>query len=136
TLVPQILTLPFRAAMDTIGHEHVHVLQVHDENKTGLLTTNTSKAKDLLSKADSPLLGMANFLNACASLGTLPYLRNDAEIQARLHTVLAKGYRDRWQQLPATRHELWGALVSSGLNAPPAIRRALDSSAEEGLSRL
>lgn len=131
----QALTMPFKAAMDTIGHEHIHVLQVHDENKTGINMIEMTQCNDLIDTYPRPFLKPLYFLDKILSLGVVGYLRNDAEIQARMHTVLAKGYREKWQQLPVTRHQLWGALISLGLNAPAAIRGELDCSADPGLSR-
>jgi len=133
----QILTSPFKSVMDTVGHEHVHVLQVHDEHKTGFVPTSagTGLCEQLVKdkRAENPLLSMIYLGDDVASIGMLPYLRKDAEIQARLHTVLAQGYREKWHKLPTTRHEVWGALISMGLNAPAAIRRELDASTEAGL---
>lgn len=120
----QILTLPFRPAMDTIGHEHVHVLQVHDSKETGFnpLQSNLCKNLDLSSTFWRKTV---RTIDAVLSFGTVPYLKSDAEIQARLHTVLAKGYRKQWKKLPATRHQLWAALITQGLYAPAAIRKEL-----------
>lgn len=135
----QVLTMPFKSVMDTVGHEHVHVLQVHDEHKTGFLATSSGAGlceqlvKD--KRAENPLLSMVYSGDNIASIGMLGYLRKDAEIQARLHTVLAKGYREKWHQLPTTQHEVWGALISAGLNAPAAIRQELDASTEPGLKQ-
>jgi hypothetical protein len=63
-------------------------------------------------------------LDNIMSLGMAPYFRNDFEIQARLHTLLAHGAR-RWGQLPKTREDLWQALDSMGLPMPAEIRAEL-----------
>jgi hypothetical protein len=135
----QVLTMPFKSVMDTVGHEHVHVLQVYDEHKTGFLAASPGAGlcEQLVQdkRKENALLSMVYSGDNIASIGMLGYLRKDAEIQARLHTVLAKGYREKWHQLPITQHEVWGALISAGLNAPAAIRRELDASTEPGLGR-
>lgn len=134
----QILGMPFKSVMDTVGHEHVHVLQVHDENNTGFMPAGgrDGLCEKLVrnKRAENPMLSAVYLADRICSFGMFPYLRNDAEIQARLHTVLAKGYREKWHRLPATRHEFWGAMISAGLNAPAAIRRELDESRDPGLA--
>lgn len=136
--VVQLLSMPFKSVMDTVGHEHVHVLQVHDENKTGFIATSQEKGRCAKladdARAKNPLLGFVYLVDNVASFGMTHYFRKDEEIQARLHTVLAKGYREGWHKLPATKHELWGALISAGLSAPAAIRREVEQSAESGVA--
>ncbi|MDP2205614.1 MAG: hypothetical protein Q8K65_04850 [Alphaproteobacteria bacterium] len=136
----QILTMPFKSVMDTVGHEHIHVLQVHDEHKTGFMSASQNglgMCEQLVEnkRAENSLLSKIYAADNLVSVSMLTYLRKDAEIQARLHTVLAQGYREKWHRLPETRHEAWGALISMGLNAPAAIRRELDESTEAGLGQ-
>jgi len=184
-LVTQALTMPFRAVMDTIGHEGIHVLQAQQradaQEKTELATQKHEKAAadvyaqiktahdddksalyrklgDMRDAYDQERKGLRDGFNPlgsgmCAGLLShlskpvrtltlaeqvvsgpiLPYLRHDAEIQARMHTVLAEGYRNRWHRLPATKDELWAALISSGLKAPASIRQHVAESGEDNV---
>lgn len=130
----QALTIFHRPTYKIIGHEHVHILQLNDENKTGVDMLKKNTLNDLTNAGPNEFR-LAHKFNNAASLGMMNYLRSDKEIQARLHTVMATGYSKRWHQMPETQHQLWGALISSGLIAPKSIYDELKKSKDAGLER-
>lgn len=130
----QAMTIFHRPTYKIIGHEHVHILQLNDENKTGVDMLN-KRTLDDLTNAGPANFRLAHKFNNVVSLGVMKYLRSDKEIQARLHTVIAAGYRKRWHQMPETQHQLWGALISSGLVAPKSIYDELEKSKDTGLEK-
>jgi hypothetical protein len=130
----QILTLPFRPAMDTIGHENVHVLQTRDpyETRTGYNIFRNSFKERALEKIEASHVGnkARNFMNNAFSFSLASYFMNDYEIQARMNTLLTHGYQ-RWGRMPETKHELWAALLDAGLRAPRSIHEELRNSTED-----
>ncbi|MBU0800433.1 MAG: hypothetical protein KKA05_05450, partial [Alphaproteobacteria bacterium] len=129
----QIFTLPFRPAMDTIGHENIHVLQERDpyETRTGynMFRNAFKKSADRVIET-SALHKNIRGANNLLSFGLAGYFRNDYEIQARLNTLLTHNYA-RWGVLPQTKHQLWAALIDAGLRAPAEIHAELKNSNEE-----
>ncbi len=134
----QLANIPFRSYADILGHEHIHILQVHDKERAntgydmdrdlfkGLVTLNHdsfSGFKKYRKLADNVL-----------SLGTSRYLLNDVEVQARLHTIIANGYH-RWGQIPRTKMEFYAACIDSGLNVPKPIRDLVRESSDENIHR-
>lgn len=130
----QLFTLPFRPAMDTIGHENIHVLQNRDpfETRTGYnIFRNSFRARALKNISEQGGFSKLRYLfNSTMSIGTVGYFMHDYEIQARMNTLLTHNYK-RWGRLPETKHELWAALIDAGLRAPRAIHDALVQSPED-----
>ena len=115
----QIAGHPFRSFSDVLGHEHVHVLQIHDGKRA---RTGFDMDDDHFKK--SILAGQKNFpawkravikAGDIISFGSTRYLLNDVEVQARLHTVMVHGYH-RWGRLPRTSAEFIAGCVDAGLN--------------------
>lgn len=131
--VVQLASFVFRPGMDTVGHEHVHVLQSDDalKRKTGFnALDNFFKARIEAVQKDNA--NNRRKLDKVLSLGMSGYFLNDYEIQARLHVVMVHGAA-RWGRLPETRHELWAALIDAGLDAPCSVREELKNSNEPGI---
>jgi len=127
--ITQIFTHPFHSYSDVIGHEHIHILQIHDKKraKTGY-DMDQDHFKDMVtenSESFSRLKKFRKFMDNVFSFGTSRYLLNDVEVQARLHTVMVHGYH-RWGRLPENRQEFIAACVDSGLKVHPAIRKEAD----------
>ena len=129
-IAAQILTLPYRAAMDPLGREHIHILQTTEAEKTKFNPYESTLYKDLKKSFNGKQKALA-ITNTICSFGMLPYISRDAEIQANMHTALARGYRKKWQRLPRTRHELWAALAELGIKPPAAIREELKNTTED-----
>lgn len=125
----QLFTLPFRAAMDTIGHENIHVLQGRDpyETKTGYNIFRNSFRERFNNAAQGSSIRP---IDSLVSLGLASYFRNDFEIQARMNTLLTHKYA-QWGRMPETRHEIWAALIDAGLRAPASIHSQLAASTED-----
>jgi|GEM_PF-5171671 len=121
-------------AIQTVGHEHLHLLQRQDddETKTGFhCFDNNFYKRDEREVRESKLRMFLTTIDDTASYNSIHYLRSDYETQARLHVLTARNY-SRWGRLPTTKHELWAALIDAGMNAPRRIHKALKEGPVEG----
>lgn len=89
-----------------ISHEFKHVLQARD-------------SQDSLSSALEDRLGIPNFLKEATGKHN-KYLADEAEIQARLHTVIVGVYHQH-EALPLSKRDLIAALAAQGLDIPLEI---------------
>jgi hypothetical protein len=123
-----LISMAVKPAMMTIGHEHVHILQVYDsqENKTGF-NIMKNHFKNRANNARGALSKSFNTLDRIASIGLVGYYQHDFEIQARMHNVLVRNY-EKWGRMPTTKHEFWAAMIDGGLNAPKVIHEKLKNS--------
>ncbi|HTK85759.1 MAG TPA: hypothetical protein VL625_11820 [Patescibacteria group bacterium] len=122
---PRYLGLPVVSMTDAVGHEHIHLLQKKDRDTkaSGFNPwAGTFKKKALAAVAAQNPIGAK--LDTYASLGFIRYFMGDHEVEARLHTILARQARQTGH-LPKTRDELWLALDAAGLPMPDAIRDEL-----------
>lgn len=130
----RLLSIPFSPAMDTVGHENIHVLQVRDphETRTGYNILKKSFREAAFNKRwDSGIIGKTAIIaEMSVSYMMAPYFRADYEIQARMNTLLTHNYQS-WGRMPRTKHELWAALIGAGLRAPAIIHRELAQSTED-----
>lgn len=133
----QILTMPVRSFANTFGHEHIHVLQ----KKWGCAHPGTYnplegdfKNQFNPEQLKDPVLQTYARFDGFASFGLHRYLRNDAEIQARLHTVLVQGV-PRWNRLPQNKMELWAAMSDSGVSLPRSIRKEMETKHKDAFKK-
>lgn len=120
---------------DTVGHEHVHVRQFLHETKRLLNMDKKPFAKAIMSQRDEntrndSLPGKAAFYSFMIgeTLGGYwerDYYLHDCEVQARLHTIMAKNYAG-WGRLPVTSSELYDALADAGQPVPLSIAKGGD----------
>lgn len=138
-LFTSIIDKVYNSPFDTIGHEHTHILQKDDMEKGGtgfnLMANPFRTALESAMKVRAPLRYKFNNI---LSGNCLDNFLQDAEVQARLHTVIAHECREHGR-MPTTKHELWAALIDAGLEAPPVIRKELknadDKSHEDFLEK-
>lgn len=127
----QIVTMPFKSFSDVVGHEHIHVLQIHDGEraKTGFdMDEDHFKGKVREAQKEFPWYKrIRGRFDRVASLGVSSYFLNDVEIQARLHTLMVHGYK-RWGRLPGNREEFTAAAIDCGLNAPREVHERIKAS--------
>ncbi len=91
---------------DVIAHENAHLFQLHDHRKS------LSSAFD-----DRTRLSLL-FEDAS---GYVKYVSGEAEMQARLFTVISNAYVQHGI-LPTNKYELWACLESQGMEAPEEIK--------------
>lgn len=136
-MVSQLMTMPFRGVGDTLGHEHMHILQIHDKKRarTGFAMDDDVFKGEIVAnhKEFTGLRKAAKFADNFFSLGLSRYFLNDVEVQARMHTALVHGYQ-RWGRLPETQTELHAAMIDAGLNAPKEIWDEVRNTREKGVS--
>lgn len=126
-MVTSIIDKLYNSSFDTIGHEHAHILQRDDmERGTTGVDLMANRFKNSLDAALEKRAPLRHKFDNALSGNTLPNFMQDAELQARIHTVIAHQTR-KYGRLPATRHELWAALIDAGLKAPAAITDELKS---------
>lgn len=144
----------------TVAHEHIHCLQAADISngwEEAMTTVNMTFViapvveddlegrvkgiyRDMRRAADHVIKrweanDLQNIFKVQSSNEfTEGYLAQDCEMQARLHEVLAQGYAI-WQQMPATKTELWAALHNCGLRTPDSVMAELRNS-EDGQASL
>lgn len=94
---------------NVISHEHFHVMQRDDQNVS--LTCAFEDRTKIADKIKSP----GRYVR---------YLAKEAEMQARIHTILANVYQQH-QRLPLTPIELIAALKSHDINVPDEIENLL-----------
>ncbi len=115
---------------DTLGHEHIHILQIHDKNRANtrwpIEDNHFKNGVTENFETFSRFKKTRKFFDDALSLNMSRYLLNDVEIQARLHTVLVHGY-ERWGKLPENRAEFFAACVDAGLNVPKKFREEIDA---------
>lgn len=136
-MLVQMVTMPFRGVSDTLGHEHIHILQIHDQKraKTGHAMDDDYFKNQIVAnhKEFTGLRKVAKYADNFFSLGMSRYFLNDVEVQARMHTALVHGYQ-RWGRLPQTQTELHAAMIDAGLNAPQEIWDTVKNSREKGVA--
>lgn len=126
----QLLSPIMRGKIETVGHEHIHILQRDrrslSETRFDSMATLFKNALDVYTNVHAPKSHrlLRSFDRALSFLGSRDYYLFDHEIQARLHVVIANGYQ-RWGKVPASRNELWAALIDSGVSAPKSVREEL-----------
>lgn len=129
-MMTSIVEKLYNNSMDAIGHEHVHILQKDDleSGKSGFnIVANTLKTKlENALKARAP---KRYYLDNMLSGNTVSYFLNDYELQARLHNLVACGYQ-KHGRIPMSRHELWAALIDTGVMAPQEIHEELKNSSD------
>jgi hypothetical protein len=134
TPLVQIFGHPFRSFSDVAGHEHIHILQVHDSvrAKSGYAMDDDEFKKEIMDRQkEFPLWRrVMNRVEDVIALGATRYLLNDVEVQARMHTVMVDGYQ-RWGRLPRTREEFIAACVDSGLNVDKDVKKEIESLSPE-----
>jgi len=91
-----------------ISHEHWHVIQNQDRK------VSLSSALDERIKLDEMFHEKPSRF--------VRYLSDEAELQARMHTILANAYHQHGV-MPVTKHELWAVMASQGLEVPAEVQR-------------
>lgn len=118
-MVSELAQMPIRSLMDVVGHEHIHVLQRDSDIKANFYALSDTLKSSM--EQQFPRGKKLRTTDKYISFWTAAYLRKDAEIQARLHTVMAHGVK-RWGSLPKTKTQLWAALDESGIGLPAAVK--------------
>lgn len=130
-LFTSIIDKLYNSPLDTIGHEHTHILQKDDMERGGTgfnLMDNYFKTRlETALKVKAPL--RYKFDNALSG-NCISNFMQDVEVQARLHTIIAHECREHGR-MPMTKHELWAALIDAGLQAPPKVYEALKLSTDK-----
>ena len=123
----------------TLGHETTHILQGdHDFRSRETFGDTVSSAIYIESnlhddKKFFPTIPLHMFLPhfsedlSAAGAKELEYQRENMEMQARLHEVLADGYQ-RWGSLPQNREQFIIAMTNAGLAMPAQFSSHLQSS--------
>ena len=116
----------------TMGHEAIHLLQgdhgprAHEIFGTQAAERSCNTIMSQLLDFDSKQL--IRTFNKCSAYDKkyveASKLNTGSEIQARIHAIIAEGYRD-WQAMPQNIDECWMALNVSGLWLPLEISRHL-----------
>jgi hypothetical protein len=137
----QIKIYPTKGLLpDTLGHEVVHSLQrlVADPGSQSAPNSKATIWNDHVGQEMNAILSMSetqeqtqlrqarynewiNKGDHNADPSGPDYFKREAEIQARLHSLLAHGYRTTWRRMPANRGELYEALEALGLDLPDSV---------------
>lgn len=127
-LVTSIVEKAYNSQLDTVAHEHVHILQ-KDDMESGKSGFNlcANKFKSELEESLQKRAPLRHKLDVILSGNTVPNFLQDAETQARIHGVIAHECR-KHGRMPTTRHELWAALIDAGLKAPEKVYKELENS--------
>jgi hypothetical protein len=108
------------------GHEFVH--GVHAKHKDSVLVPigmeSTNNMEHHFGKKLSQILSSVGPNKIASGKGDFIYLLNNCEMPARLHTIAAEGFR-RAGKIPESRIELYALMATSGMIAPPEVRRVL-----------
>lgn len=124
-LVTSIVDKLYNSPLETIGHEHAHILQRDDMERGGTgINLMENRFKNELETALNTRAPLRHKFDNILSGNCLPNFTQDAELQARIHTIAAHICR-KHGRLPATRLELWAAMIDAGLKAPPKVYEAL-----------
>ena len=118
---------------DTVGHEHIHVLQLKESFSRAGKVNFLEAAKKLVGKDD---IWTQFKQTADMALSWMPreYYSMDLEIQARLHNIMVQGYRS-WGRLPRTENELFAALRDRGIKTPKIERKWLKEAEQKKLRK-
>lgn len=114
---------PTSSFADLIGHEHVHILQRESIYRSQHLMDYDvfeNEMKDSISQNIGGLNATRIKIDTVASIGTSAYFRTDAEVQARIHTIVAHGSK-RWGRLPQNRNEFYAAMDEAGIEIPNSL---------------
>lgn len=130
-LLTSIVEKVYNSQLDAIGHEHIHILQ-KDDMESGRSGFNlcANKFKSALETDLHARAPLRHHFDKFMSGNTVPNFLQDAEVQARIHGVIAHECR-KHGRVPTTRHELWAALIDAGLKAPKEIHDELKKSADK-----
>lgn len=92
---------------NTIAHEHAHVLQAYDGriSLSSVFNNNRTMIRTLVPDDASTWV---------------KYVSAEAEVQARLHTIITNGYVQHGR-MPLSKYELWACLISQGMTPPPRV---------------
>lgn len=129
--VTSLIDKLYNSLFDTVGHEHIHILQ-RDDMETGRTGINlmTNAFKNKLKTALKERGPLRHAFDNALSGNCVDNFLQDVEVQARLHTVLAHACR-KHGRLPTTKHELWAALIDAGMQAPGKIHEELKRAAND-----
>jgi len=97
---------------NTIAHEGWHSLQAHDGKISLSSAMNTNRR------------GITTFFPKSMSKW-LKYLTDEAEVGARLFTILSNAYVQHGYY-PQNKYELWACLMSQGMKAPDGVLKILN----------
>ena len=109
---------------DIVGEEQIHLKQVYDQRQAVLTNAFQGAAQDWLSNQSEWKKATTNLMQVIDTVLTwMPqqYYAGDAELQARLHNVIVRGY-EAWGQIPKNRDELYAALLDMGIKAPNIVK--------------
>ena len=110
---------------DIVGEEQIHCLQLADIDDVSITDVFHNNAIDWQNNQPQ-LKQFANqglqALDVILTLMPRAYYAQDAELQARLHNVLVRGY-NAWGKLPENDVELYAALLDMGIKAPTSVKK-------------
>lgn len=127
--ISSILNMPFRSFSELVGHEHIHILQKNRPVNADVFSHEYNVLDgDLADLTMSKLDSFGELISGIDSFIALQiprYLRADAEVQARLHTIMVQNCKS-WNQLPQDKPSLFLALDEAGVSIPRSMKIALD----------
>lgn len=108
---------------DIVGEEHIHLLQYRDPLDNIARNPFLAEAQNDLKNLPTAARTWNEFCQVYDAFFTLmprAYYAQDAEMQARLHNILVRGYK-AWGKLPETQDELYAALYDMGIKTPNIV---------------
>lgn len=124
-IVSSFVKLLATSTTDVVGEEQIHLF--HAKEPTGSIASSAFKSvahdwfenQDGLQKAK---ITISQAIDMIFTLMPIGYYAADAELQARLHNIMVRGY-PAWGKIPEDTDELYAALMDMGIKTPTDVGR-------------
>ncbi len=123
---------------DIIGEEQIHIRQKQKNSGHMAQAAFQAAAHDWVENQPSlarHYIYAKQIVDMFLTMMPREYFAQDHELQARLHSIMVRGYPS-WGKIPQNTDELYAALLDMGIKSPPIVKEYMTQPEHEELRKI